>query len=437
MGEQITQYRVGIARVSILREGEGRYRYVVDRAAIESVSKEIRKNVEMIILSGGDVEDGNPYSLFRTALKILKLGRERVSEARAAYAFREEVKYRKLQVLIDDPYVEDISIVGPGPVWVRHSAVMSADPATDYIPTNIVIEDNLEFLEYLNLLSERAGRIISKANPIVDANLPEEDGGHRIHLVHPDIADGRGEIVIRKKKPASNTDLRALIRMGSISNAVVELIRYFIRRRGSILIVGPPGSGKTTLLRAILYSLVPKHWKVVIIEDTPEIDPLPGSCWVRYVVPLPQSAGSNVLDQMALTKAALRSSVNRFIVIGETRGAEARVLVQAMNMGMGGLTTFHGGTASEALVRLTSPPIGLAPHQVSMFNLIITVNYVVNGGLRRAVTAVDEPIYDPKDDEVYLNRLYEFGEDLSIGDILKRMRRAPRVAEQAIINEQV
>ncbi len=432
MSERVARYRVGIATVNVLREGKGRYRYVVDRSAIAGVSEKIRKNVEMIIL-GSDVGDGNPYSLFRTALKILKLGGEKISEARAAYAFREEVKYRKLQVLIDDPYVEDISIVGPGPIWVRHSLVMSADPTSDYIPTNIVIENDLEFLEYLNLLSERAGRIISKANPIIDANLPDEDGGHRIHLVHPDVADGRGEIVIRKKKPIPNTDLRALIRKGSVSEAVVELIKYFIRRRGSILIVGPPGSGKTTLLRAILYSLVPKHWKVVIIEDTPEIDPLPGSCWVRYVVPLHQSASGSMIDQMALTKAALRSSVNRFIVIGETRGAEARVLVQAMNMGMGGLTTFHGGSASEALVRLTSPPIGLAPHQVSMFNLVITVNYIVDSGMQRAVTAVDEPIYDPKSGEVYLNRLYELGEEVSADDILKRMRRGLRVVEESII----
>ncbi len=419
MSEVLAEYRVGIAKVTLIKDAEGGYRYVVNNAVMDDIKGELRDNLEMIIL-GSEGEDS--YSLLKSALKIFRMKRRNVSEAKIAYAFREETKYRKLQVLIDDPYVEDISIVGPGVVWVRHSFIISKDPSADYIRTNIVIKDNLEFLEYMNLLSERAGKVVSKANPIVDVNLPEEDGGHRLHLVHPDIADGKGEIVIRKKKSSNMIRLNELVRSGTLSNDIVKLIKHVIMRRGSILIVGPPGSGKTTLLRAILYDLIPKEWKVAIIEDTPEIDPLPGSCWVRYVTPL-NTSSTSYLNQMLLTKAALRSSISRFIIIGETRGAEARVLVQAMNMGLGGLTTFHGGSASEAITRLTAPPINLTPQQVAMFNIIITISYVVNGGLKRAVTSIDEPIYDSGEGRLYLNRIYEYGEEADFRTLMERLRK--------------
>ncbi len=425
MTEIIIEYRVGTAKITITRDAEGTFQYVVRESGIEDVREKIRKNIEVIIM-GSEDSDNDMYSLVKTAIRFLKMRKkERLPEANIAYAFRKELKYKKLQVLIDDPYVEDISIVGPGNVWVRHSYIASRDPRADYIMTNIVMKDMFEFLEYMSLLAEKAGRLISRATPIVDANLPESDGGHRIHLVHPDIADGKGEIVIRKKKSGTLVRVKELVSNGMLTHDIALLLQDIIIKRGSILIVGPPGSGKTTLLRAILYDLIPHDWKVAIIEDTPEIDPPQGSCWVRYVTPMYRVTNSNSIefDQMALTKAALRSSVNRFIVIGETRGAEARVLVQAMNMGMGGLTTFHGGSAEEAIMRLTSPPINLTAQQVAMFNLIVTLNYVVENGLKRAVVAIDEPVYDRGEDSVILNKIYEYGENATYDVLLSRLRK--------------
>ncbi len=429
MTEIVIEYRVGTAKVTIVRDAEGSFQYIVKEQEIEDAREEIRRNIEVIIMGSEDSND-NMYSLVKTAIRFFKTRRKgKLPEANIAYAFRKELKYKKLQVLIDDPYVEDISIVGPGNVWVRHSYIVSRDPHADYIRTNIVLKDMFEFLEYMNLLAEKAGKLISRATPIVDANLPESDGGHRIHLVHPDIADGKGEIVIRKKKSSTLVRVKELVSNGMLTRDIVLLLQNVITKRGSILIVGPPGSGKTTLLRAILYDLIPHDWKVAIIEDTPEIDPPQGSCWVRYVTPMYRvtNGGSIEFDQMALTKAALRSSVNRFIVIGETRGAEARVLVQAMNMGMGGLTTFHGGSAEEAIMRLTSPPINLTAQQVAMFNLIVTLNYVVDCGLKRAVIAIDEPVYDKSENSVMLNRIYEYGEDVAYDVLVSRLRRVSKI----------
>ncbi len=254
-----------------------------------------------------------------------------------SYVVSRELKYKKLQVLVDDPYVEDVSIVGPGPVWVRHKYVLERDPSADYIETNIVISSHEELMSYMELIAERSGRVVNRKALVMDFTLPEEDGGHRVHLVLPDVAHPTGEVVIRKKVHHGSVDLDVLVKTGTVPEPVAELVKLVVRRGGSLVILGPPGSGKTTLLKAILYSVIPRHWKIAIIEDTPEVDVPKGASWVRYAVPANVWGSDRGVDQMALAKAALRASVSRFLVIGETRGAEAKVLAQAMNMGLGGL----------------------------------------------------------------------------------------------------
>ncbi len=412
------KYMVGTTEVTIVKDDEGNYMYIATEKLSGEINEELRKSMDKLIQSLPDYNELNFYDLIKTAKEIL--GRSDEEATALAYAIRKELKYKKLQILIEDPYVEDVSIVGPGTVWVRHKLVLAMDPDADFVVTNITLNER-EFLTYLNMLAEKSGKLLTKSSPILDANLPEEDGGHRIHLVLPDIANGKGEIVIRKKKSSMNVRLSDLKRLGTLNNAIVTYVKEIIRKRGSLFIVGPPGSGKTTLLRAILYDLIPKNWKIVIIEDTPEIDVPPDSCWVRYIVPIsPWGRRHEDIDQMVLAKAALRASANRFLVIGETRGAEAKVLVQALNMGLGGLTTFHGGSAEEAITRLMSPPISLSPSQVGMFWAFITVSYIVESGIKRAVVSIDEPFYDKKTDDVILHNIYTYDEEVEDRELIER-----------------
>jgi flagellar protein FlaI len=173
----------------------------------------------------------------------------------------------------------------------------------------------------------------------------------------------RPEIIIRRVRKQFQT-IEDLLEIGSINRAFVEYVKALIERRGSMIIAGPPGSGKTTLLRSILYNLIPKSWKIAIIEDTAEIDPPHGSSWTRYTS---FELGRVKVDLFDLAKASLRSSAQILLVVGEVRGSEAQVLAQAMLAGMGGLTTFHGGTPEEVITRLRSHPIGLSNSQISMF----------------------------------------------------------------------
>lgn len=330
--EVLLSYSVGLANVSIVRTPSGSYQYIVtdiDPERYETVAKYVSRTLETLEPRG----KVGLYEITKALLQYLK----GFDPELVAYVVSRELKYKKLQVLIDDPYVEDISINGPGAVWVRHRYVLEVDPSADYVETNIVISSYEELMNYAELLAERAGRVINRKTPIMDFTLPEEDGGHRVHVVLPDVAYGTGEIVVRKKARYGSTSLEDLVKEGMISEAVAELLKLVIRRGGSLMIVGPPGSGKTTLLKALLNSAIPRSWKIAIIEDTPEIDIPKGASWVKYVVPTDVWGSERGIDQMTLAKAALRASVSRFLVIGETRGAEAKVLAQAMNMGLGGL----------------------------------------------------------------------------------------------------
>ncbi len=396
--EKILEYTVSSTRVQIVKRGNN-YKYLIAEQPKALSREDIARAIESI--------NERKITLFNL-IKAIRRTTGKKPKFSELVSISRSMRYKKLQILLDDPYIEDISIIGPGTVWVRHSEILQRDPRADYIPTNITIKTQAEFLEYMELLAEKIGKLVTPLNPIADGNLPEEDGGHRVHLVHPEVAGGVGEIVIRKKRGISSISLDEMIKRGTIPPEVVELIKRIIEKRGSIIIAGPPGSGKTTLLRAILYSLIPKEWKIVIIEDTPEIDPLPESAWVRYIVPANLWGSGRNVDQMILAKAALRASVTRYIVIGETRGREARVLPQAMNMGLGSLTTFHGGSAREVVTRLMSPPIELSPYQVAMFDAIIVMGFSAkDDSLRRTVVSVEKPIYDDSTNRVIIRKLYK------------------------------
>ncbi len=399
--EKILEYTVSSTRVQIVKRGNN-YKYLIAEQPKALSREDIARAIESI--------NERKVTLFNL-IKAIRRTTGKKPKFSELVSISRSMRYKKLQILLDDPYIEDISIIGPGTVWVRHSEILQRDPRADYIPTNITIKTQAEFLEYMELLAEKIGKLVTPLNPIADGNLPEEDGGHRVHLVHPEVAGGVGEIVIRKKRGISSISLDEMIKRGTIPPEVVELIKRIIEKRGSIIIAGPPGSGKTTLLRAILYSLIPKEWKIVIIEDTPEIDPLPESAWVRYIVPANLWGSGRNVDQMILAKAALRASVTRYIVIGETRGREARVLPQAMNMGLGSLTTFHGGSAREVVTRLMSPPIELSPYQVAMFDAIIVMGFSAkDDSLRRTVVSVEKPIYDDSTNRVIIRKLYKMRE---------------------------
>ena len=325
-GKEVYSYKIGGFRVSILNTSRGLSYYISPVKQFIELEKRIKGRLEDVMLL---LSKGNDLGDILSA--TLGINREMVADA--AYIIRSSLGYGKLQVLIDDPNVIDISVEGKGNVWVRHSFIEEMRPEQDFAPTNIYINDINEAVSLQQTIATKCGTYVSTANPIVDTQLPQREGGHRVHLVFPTVSKGRPEIVVRKRLPVPPS-ISHLVESGVLPKWIAELFKIILTARGAVIIAGPPGSGKTTLIRSLLYSLVPSTWKVIVIEDTGEIDPPKGSPWTRYTT---FELGSVEVGLFDLAKASLRASGTRLLVVGETRGREAQVLAQAMTVGLGGL----------------------------------------------------------------------------------------------------
>jgi Flp pilus assembly CpaF family ATPase len=129
----------------------------------------------------------------------LRVDRSKVCDA--LYTLETITGYGKLQVLPYIPYITDISVEGAGRVWVRHALVDLIRPEQDFVPTNIVFTSDSEVVQMQQIIATKCGTFLSTSNPIVNAKLLLQDGGHRVHLVFPTVSRSRPEIVIRKKLP--------------------------------------------------------------------------------------------------------------------------------------------------------------------------------------------------------------------------------------------
>lgn len=283
-------------------------------------------------------------------------------------SLKREMGYGKLHILLNDDYIEDISVVGLGNVWVRHKK----HSHWNWLISNVIFNKKEEINYYIEYLAQKAGESITKAKPMRDFSLPE---GHRVFAVREEISPTLG-FTIRRKSEKLTFTLNDLIEIGSLSLDELEILKKTLEAKGSIMIIGPPSSGKTTLVSAIANELLPKDSKVVVIEDTREIPVPQNKNWrILRTIVIPYLDSKTDINMEDLVKASLRDSPD-YIVVGEVRGRETKILVQAFNLGIGGITTFHADDEDAALRRLRSPPIKLEDSQISSINIIVTLSKI-------------------------------------------------------------
>jgi len=161
-----------------------------------------------------------------------------------------------------------------------------------------------------------------------------------------------------------------------------------------MIILGATGSGKTTLLNALLDLLNPE-WKILTIEDTPELK-LHNPYWVRFIArkSFDPSLEVSLFD---LAMLALRYRPD-FLVIGEVRGREIEALVHSATSGHGTITTFHGLEPSDVLVRVNALLNRDIAHLfvTTITNFVTVTDVVENGERKRKVVAVYEKSFERK-----------------------------------------
>ncbi len=214
--------------------------------------------------------------------------------------------------------------------------------------TELVFDDEDHIRFTARRIVRPLGRELSRANPMVDARLPD---GSRVHVVSDPSALNGTTITIRKF-PSERITVDHLIQWKSMTREMSEFFEACVVSRLNIVVSGGTGSGKTTLLN-VLSSFIPEDERIITIEDSAELQ-----LAQRHVVrletapPMPGSKSEGRLEIRDLVKGSLRMRPDR-LVIGECRSGEALDMLQAMNTGHdGSLTTVHSNSPRDAIARL-------------------------------------------------------------------------------------
>ena len=243
-----------------------------------------------------------------------------------------------IEPLLDDETVSDILVVGYNRVYVERFGRLQE--------TQVRFKDEDHLMRIINKIVASVGRRVDESSPLVDARLAD---GSRVNVaVRPVAVDGP-QVSIRKfaKRPF---DLDRLVKVGTLAQAMADLLAIAVEGKVSLVVSGGTGSGKTTLLNA-LSSYIPHEERLVTIEDAAELQ-LQQPHVVRLETRPPTVDGRNEIMQRDLVKNALRMRPDR-IIVGEVRGAEAFDMLQAMNTGHdGSMTTIHSNSPRDALGRM-------------------------------------------------------------------------------------
>lgn len=299
---------------------------------------------------------------------------------------RDKIGLGVLQPLLEDPYIEDISCSGTGPIFIEHKIFKSVQSS--------VVFDTLDELDnFVVWLGEWIKRPVTVRNPIVDAVLPD---GSRINIVYGrEIATRGSNFTIRKfsDKPMS---ILQLIEFGTLDYTMAAYLSFMLEEGLNVFVAGATASGKTTLLNALNTFILPDA-KIVTIEDTPEVQ-VPHKNWVREVTRgAAQGEKGGEVGMFELLKAALRQRPDR-IIIGEIRGVEGAIAFQAMQTGHGVMSTFHAASVERLIQRLTGDPINVPKTYIDNLNVAVIQAAVrsPSGKKVRRVLSVNEILgYDP------------------------------------------
>jgi pilus assembly protein CpaF len=243
-----------------------------------------------------------------------------------------------IEPLMRDPEVSDILVNTSRQVFVERMGKLETTP--------VIFRDDAHLMQIIDRIVSRVGRRIDESSPMVDARLTD---GSRVNAIIPPLALD-GPILSIRRFGRSPLMVEDLIRIGSMTAEVADLLRGMVKARLNILVSGGTGSGKTTLLNC-LSSFIPDNERIVTIEDSAELQ-LQQPHVVRLETRPPNIEGRGEVTQRDLVRNSLRMRPDR-IIVGEVRGAECLDMLQAMNTGHdGSISTVHANSARDSLNRL-------------------------------------------------------------------------------------
>jgi flagellar protein FlaI len=356
----------------------GEYKYILDELRLDILERNVYDRILEILLAeiaSPETEIEDPRQFFVTEAEKI-VGKYRislgwlpdVSWSKILYhAQRNLVGFGRIDALMRDPHIEDISCDGvEKPVYVWHRKY-------ENLETNLVFQNDQEVDDAVVKLVHMAGKHVSSAFPIVDASLP---GKHRLAVCYRrEVTPFGTAFTIRKFRddPYSIIDL---INLGTLSEEMAAYFWTCLENRASLMVLGGTASGKTTFLNAVA-CLVKPGSKIITIEETAELN-LPHENWVSLIARRSYGLGENLTGEVTLFDLVKTSMRHRpdLIMVGEIRGSEAYTLFQALATGHGGMATMHADSVDSAVKRLIQKPMDISPAYMPLMNIVASIQRV-------------------------------------------------------------
>jgi len=246
---------------------------------------------------------------------------------------------RPIQHLILDPDISEIMVNGPERIFIEKAGYLQFVPDLRLTAESLIVA--------VKNIARGLGDDISEAKPILDSRLPD---GSRVAAVIPPCSIHGVALTIRKFN-SRRFGMEDLIQTGTVTRTIAEQLMEFVLRRKNILICGATSSGKTTLAN-ILTNVIPDDERIVLIEDTAEIQ-IQKPNVLRFEARREQN-GLAAVTIRDLLKATLHHRPDR-IILGEIRAGEAFDLLQLLNTGhTGTISTVHANSAAQGISRFTT-----------------------------------------------------------------------------------
>src|SRR3954453_2155410 len=305
-----------------------------------------------------------------------------------------------LEILLKDPTISDIMVNGYDNVYVERAGRL--------VETNIRFKDHAHVRIIIERIVGAIGRRIDDSSPIVDARLSD---GSRVCAVIPPLSLIGPVMSIRRygKKVLSSEDL---LKNETFTTGMLDFMSGCVEARLNVVISGGSGSGKTTILNT-LSRFIPEEERIVTIENTAELQ-LQQNHGVRLGARAANIEGAGAVTPRDLVINTLRMRPDR-IIVGESRGAEALDMLQAMNTGHdGSMTTVHANAPRDAFSRLETMVMMASQHVpdnvirqqlASAIHIVLQCSRLADG--TRKLIGISE-VLGVENDQVEMQDIFEF-----------------------------
>jgi pilus assembly protein CpaF len=245
-----------------------------------------------------------------------------------------------IENLLQDPEVTDILVNNPNQIYVERKGKLEK--------IDLKFDDEEGIFYLIQRMLQGSGRRLDMSSAFVDFRVKD---GMRVTAAIPPVSAASPFFCVRKayKEILGLEDLK---KMGTLTQKLLDFLKYCVKSRLNILVSGSTGVGKTTLMHLLIREFVHKDERIVLVEDTEEILTDHTQHVIRLITRSPNIEGKGEITLRDLVKLSLHLRPDR-IVIGEVRGEEAFHFLHIINTGHeGSMCTVHASNPEDALNRL-------------------------------------------------------------------------------------